>query len=48
MKSEKIRYGAWYLDPTMWRKQKANEPLKALQAAINSLGNAKNGSEKVL
>ncbi|KAM6402443.1 protein FAM47E [Pluvialis apricaria] len=30
----------------MWRKQKANETLKALQVAINSLGNAKNGSEK--
>ncbi|KAM9663241.1 protein FAM47E-like [Morphnus guianensis] len=45
-KWEKIRYGAWYLDPKTWRKQKANEPLKAPEATINSLGNAKNRSEK--
>ncbi|XP_074883030.1 protein FAM47E [Buteo buteo] len=45
-KWEKIRYGAWYLDPKTWRKQKANEPLKAPEATINSLGNAKNPSEK--
>ncbi|XP_072263201.1 protein FAM47E [Pyxicephalus adspersus] len=24
----KSRYGAWYLDPKTWKKQKANEPLK--------------------
>ncbi|XP_032080202.1 protein FAM47E-like [Thamnophis elegans] len=24
----KIRYGAWYLDPKTWRKQKVNEPLE--------------------
>ncbi|XP_054060223.1 protein FAM47E [Rissa tridactyla] len=45
-KGEKIRYGAWYLDPTKWRKQKANKPLKAPEATLNSLGNAKKGSEK--
>ncbi|XP_032841455.2 protein FAM47E isoform X2 [Tyto alba] len=45
-KWEKIRYGAWYLDPKTWRKQKENEPLKAPEATINSLGNAKNLSEK--
>ncbi|XP_053114413.1 protein FAM47E-like [Hemicordylus capensis] len=27
-KWEKIRYGAWYLDPKTWKKQKANEPLE--------------------
>ncbi|XP_060635366.2 protein FAM47E-like [Anolis sagrei] len=26
-KWEKIRYGAWYLDPKTWKKQKRNEPL---------------------
>nr|XP_008110366.1 PREDICTED: protein FAM47E isoform X1 [Anolis carolinensis] len=26
-KREKIRYGAWYLDPKTWKKQKRNEPL---------------------
>ncbi|KAM6071875.1 protein FAM47E-like [Theristicus caerulescens] len=45
-KWEKIRYGAWYLDPTTWRTQKVTEPLKAPEATINSLGNAKNRSEK--
>ncbi|KAJ6657465.1 hypothetical protein lerEdw1_002400 [Lerista edwardsae] len=25
---EKIRYGAWYLDPKTWKKQKRNEPLE--------------------
>ncbi|KAM4709134.1 protein FAM47E isoform 2-T3 [Discoglossus pictus] len=24
----KTKYGAWYLDPKMWKKQKINEPLK--------------------
>uniref|UniRef100_A0A8B9G7L3 Uncharacterized protein n=1 Tax=Amazona collaria TaxID=241587 RepID=A0A8B9G7L3_9PSIT len=43
-----IRYGAWYLDPKTWRKQKANEPSKEPEATINSLGSAKNWSEKVL
>ncbi|KAM4674524.1 protein FAM47E [Amazona ochrocephala] len=47
-KWEKIRYGAWYLDPKTWRKQKANEPSKEPEATINSLGSAKNWSEKVL
>ncbi|XP_059682701.1 protein FAM47E [Gavia stellata] len=46
-KWEKIRYGVWWLDPKTQRKQKANEPLKAPEAAIDSLGNAKNRSEKV-
>ncbi|XP_009475465.1 PREDICTED: protein FAM47E-like [Nipponia nippon] len=45
-KWEKIRYGAWYLHPTTWRKQKATELLKAPEATINSLGNAENRSEK--
>ncbi|XP_030348360.1 protein FAM47E-like isoform X2 [Strigops habroptila] len=45
-KWEKTRYGAWYLNPKTWRKQKANEPLKAPEATINSLGSAKNWSEK--
>ncbi|KAM6206083.1 protein FAM47E-like [Sarcoramphus papa] len=45
-KREKMRYGAWYLDPKTWRKQKANEPLKAPEATINSLGNAKHRSGK--
>ncbi|XP_066488367.1 protein FAM47E-like [Tiliqua scincoides] len=27
-KWEKIRYGAWYLDPKSWKKQKGNEPLE--------------------
>ncbi|XP_038615477.1 protein FAM47E isoform X2 [Tachyglossus aculeatus] len=26
--SEKIRYGAWYLSPKLWKKQRADEPLK--------------------
>ncbi|XP_001519593.2 protein FAM47E isoform X2 [Ornithorhynchus anatinus] len=25
---EKIRYGAWYLNPKLWKKQRADEPLK--------------------
>ncbi|XP_069711061.1 protein FAM47E [Phaenicophaeus curvirostris] len=45
-KEVKIRYGEWYLDPKTWRKQKANEPLKAPEAAISSFGNAQNWSEK--
>ncbi|KAM8939380.1 protein FAM47E [Pelodytes ibericus] len=28
----KSRYGAWYLDPKTWKKQKANEPLKDPEA----------------
>ncbi|KAM6361102.1 protein FAM47E-like, partial [Alca torda] len=45
-KGERIRYGAWYLDPTVWRRRKANEQLKAPEGTLNSLGNAKEGSEK--
>jgi len=47
-KREKIRYGAWYLDPKTWRRQKVSEPLKAPEVTINYLGNVKDRSEKVL
>ncbi|XP_035181531.1 protein FAM47E-like isoform X2 [Oxyura jamaicensis] len=40
-KSEKIRYGAWYLDPKTWRKEIVNKPLEAPEEAINNLRNAK-------
>uniref|UniRef100_A0A674IDH9 Uncharacterized protein n=1 Tax=Terrapene triunguis TaxID=2587831 RepID=A0A674IDH9_9SAUR len=44
-----IRYGAWYLDPKMWRKQKVNEPLEAPKAAADAIQNlGKRFSEKVL
>ncbi|XP_053922246.1 protein FAM47E [Cuculus canorus] len=45
-KRGKIKYGAWYLDPEMWRKRKANGPLKVPEAAVSSFGNAQNWSEK--
>ncbi|XP_019349076.2 protein FAM47E isoform X1 [Alligator mississippiensis] len=47
-KWEKIRYGAWYLDPKTWRKQKANETLEAPKAPVDSFQNMKmrlNGKE---
>ncbi|XP_067413476.1 protein FAM47E-like [Emydura macquarii macquarii] len=46
-KWEKIRYGAWYLDPKTWRKQKANEPLEDPNAAVDTFQNLrKQFSEK--
>uniref|UniRef100_A0A663FE74 Uncharacterized protein n=1 Tax=Aquila chrysaetos chrysaetos TaxID=223781 RepID=A0A663FE74_AQUCH len=47
-KWEKIRYGAWYLDPKTWRKQKANEPLKAPEATINSMVNIKKKKKVIM
>uniref|UniRef100_A0A8C0GSM4 Uncharacterized protein n=1 Tax=Chelonoidis abingdonii TaxID=106734 RepID=A0A8C0GSM4_CHEAB len=48
-KWEKIRYGAWYLDPKTWRKQKVNEPLEDPKAAADAIQNLrKRFSEKVL
>uniref|UniRef100_A0A8C4VTL9 Uncharacterized protein n=1 Tax=Gopherus evgoodei TaxID=1825980 RepID=A0A8C4VTL9_9SAUR len=44
-----IRYGAWYLDPKTWRKQKVNEPLEDPKAAADAIQNLrKRFSEKVL
>lgn len=40
-KKERIRYGAWYLDPKTWKKQKASEPLEAPQLEDASLKNAR-------
>ncbi|XP_032042109.1 protein FAM47E-like [Aythya fuligula] len=40
-KREKIRYGAWYLDPKTWRKEIVNKPLEASEEAINRIRNAK-------
>ncbi|XP_032623957.1 protein FAM47E [Chelonoidis abingdonii] len=46
-KWEKIRYGAWYLDPKTWRKQKVNEPLEDPKAAADAIQNLrKRFSEK--
>ncbi|KAM9143850.1 protein FAM47E [Pangshura tecta] len=46
-KWEKIRYGAWYLDPKTWRKQKVNEPLEDPKAAADTIQNLrKRFSEK--
>ncbi|XP_065261194.1 protein FAM47E [Emys orbicularis] len=46
-KWEKIRYGAWYLDPKTWRKQKVNEPLEDPKAAADAIQNVrKRFSEK--
>nr|XP_006133947.1 protein FAM47E-like isoform X1 [Pelodiscus sinensis] len=35
-KREKIRYGAWYLEPKTWRKQRANEPLEDPNATVDT------------
>nr|XP_038034174.1 protein FAM47E [Anas platyrhynchos] len=40
-KREKIRYGAWYLDPKTWRKEIVNKPLEASEETINRIRNAK-------
>nr|XP_056711756.1 protein FAM47A-like [Euleptes europaea] len=40
-KREKIRYGAWYLDPRTWKKQKAKEPLEDPQLKATSIKNAR-------
>ncbi|XP_054846328.1 protein FAM47E-like [Eublepharis macularius] len=40
-KWEKIRYGAWYLDPKTWKKQKANEPLEDPQLEDMSVKTSK-------
>ncbi|CAM5139194.1 unnamed protein product [Natator depressus] len=46
-KWEKIRYGAWYLDPKMWIKQKVNEPLEDPKEAADTIQNLrKRFSEK--
>ncbi|XP_067413366.1 protein FAM47E-like [Emydura macquarii macquarii] len=46
-KLEKIRYGAWYLDPKTWRKQKVNEPLEDPKAESDTIQNLrKRFSEK--
>ncbi|XP_073199276.1 protein FAM47E [Lepidochelys kempii] len=48
-KWEKIRYGAWYLDPKMWIKQKVNEPLEDPKEAADTIQNLrKRFSEKFL
>ncbi|XP_015282592.1 PREDICTED: protein FAM47E-like [Gekko japonicus] len=39
-KRERIRYGAWYLDPKTWKKQKASEPLEDPQLEDASVKNA--------
>ncbi|KAL8206638.1 UNVERIFIED_CONTAM: hypothetical protein K2H54_016649 [Gekko kuhli] len=39
-KRERIRYGAWYLDPKTWKKQKASEPLEDPQLENASVKNA--------
>ncbi|XP_074848137.1 protein FAM47E-like [Carettochelys insculpta] len=41
-KREKIRYGAWYLEPKTWRKQRANEPLQDPNAAVDFFQNLRN------
>ncbi|KAM6440956.1 protein FAM47E-like [Liasis olivaceus] len=38
---EKIRYGAWYLDPKTWKKQKANEPLENPKAKESNIKNSR-------
>ncbi|XP_063166274.1 protein FAM47E-like [Candoia aspera] len=38
---EKIRYGAWYLDPKTWKKQKVNEPLENPKAKGSSIKNSR-------
>ncbi|XP_074850076.1 protein FAM47E [Carettochelys insculpta] len=38
-KWEKIRYGAWYLDPKTWRKLKVNEPLEDPRATVDAMQN---------
>ncbi|KYO25897.1 protein FAM47E isoform A [Alligator mississippiensis] len=35
-KFEKIKYGAWYLNPKTWKKLKANEPLMDPKATIDN------------
>ncbi|KAM9580767.1 protein FAM47E-like [Guaruba guarouba] len=42
-KWEKIRYGAWYLDPKTWRKQKANEHQKNQRPQSIALGVRRTG-----
>ncbi|KAG6931985.1 protein FAM47E-like [Chelydra serpentina] len=41
-KWEKIRYGAWYLEPKTWRKQRANEPLEDPNTAVDAFQNLRN------
>ncbi|XP_074806542.1 protein FAM47E-like isoform X4 [Natator depressus] len=41
-KWEKIRYGAWYLEPKTWRKQRANEPLEDPNTAVDAFHNLRN------
>ncbi|XP_065452042.1 uncharacterized protein LOC101932633 isoform X5 [Chrysemys picta bellii] len=41
-KWEKIRYGAWYLEPKTWRKQRANEPLEDPNPAVDTVQNLRN------
>uniref|UniRef100_A0A8D0FGE5 Uncharacterized protein n=1 Tax=Strix occidentalis caurina TaxID=311401 RepID=A0A8D0FGE5_STROC len=47
-----IRYGAWYLDPKMWRKQKVDEPLKAPEvldsAVVQGVNRRSSKSRQVL
>ncbi|XP_061440814.1 protein FAM47E-like [Rhineura floridana] len=46
-KRDKIRYGAWYLDPKTWRKQKVNEPLEDPRSKEASIRNSRRAlSEK--
>ncbi|KAH0615768.1 hypothetical protein JD844_026238, partial [Phrynosoma platyrhinos] len=40
-KWEKIRFGAWYLDPKTWTKQKGNEPLADPKSKDASIQNAR-------
>ncbi|XP_050798884.1 protein FAM47B-like isoform X1 [Gopherus flavomarginatus] len=41
-KWEKIRFGAWYLEPKTWRKQRANEPLEDPNTAMDTVQNLRN------
>ncbi|KAM9142462.1 protein FAM47E-like isoform 2-T3 [Pangshura tecta] len=41
-KWEKIRYGAWYLEPKTWRKQRANEPLEDPNTTVDAVQNLRN------
>ena len=45
----KVKYGAWYLNPTTWKKQKDGEPLEdPKQQQENTFSEAKAESEKLV
>ncbi|XP_042323231.1 protein FAM47E-like isoform X2 [Sceloporus undulatus] len=45
-KWEKIRFGAWYLDPKTWTKQKGNEPLAEPKSKNASIQNSRQTLEE--